>query len=300
MIDKIKEELSNADLLAKVVGWDTHGVDIEDHLIRSAIERYGLGDPEKLCPDLSKKSAFLRGVKELKKDRLIQQVVRDGDVMRFQMTKQDNDGEKITHTRECVLTLDLETGAVYSNDSPEMAELCQKLLREAMRTRNAADLNRMIQRLFNSQHGLYPVIKRKGGLYFVTAPDFEFLERAEAFMVEIGAEFHCIPVPRGSKKGNRSVKQAISKELEALVADLDLNRKKWDGKTREATIRNAQSELDTIEFRMKALNAYLGDTQRQIEEKIKSSREELAKSLFSKQAQKLAEKEAKKSQKPVA
>jgi hypothetical protein len=51
---------------------------------------------------------------------------------------------------------------------------------------------------------------------------------------------------------------------------------------------------------MKALNAYLGDTQRQIEEKIKSSREELAKSLFSKQAQKLAEKEAKKSQKPVA
>lgn len=299
MIEEIKE-LGNQDLLAKVVGWDTQGVAIEDHLIRNAIAKYELGDPEKLCPELSKKSAFLRGVKDLKKDRLIQQVTRDGDVMRFQMTKQDNDGLTITHTKECVLTLDLETGDIYSEDSPEMAELCQKLLKEAMRTRNAADLNRMVQRLFNSQHGLYPVIKRKGGLYFVTAPDFEFLDRAEAFMVEIGAEFHAIPVPRGTQKGNRSVQQAVSKELEELVAELDLNRMKWDGKTREATIKNAQSELDTIEFRMKALDAYLGNAQKQIQEKIKSSREQLAKSLFDKQQQKRLEKEAKKAEKAMA
>lgn len=261
-------------LLGEIISWDIYGQEIPVADIRSAIASEGLGDPDTLCPDLKTKSGFSRAIKELKDDRLVEQVKKDGKFITFQLTQPVNDGNKIDHVFESILCLDLETGVVDCTQNPKLAAEASALVSHAMDHRNAGDLNRLIQRLFKSNADLF-AINSKGVAYFVPDEHRAFVGKIERVLAATGGTLQRYAVPSGDAKANASVKDSVNRGMERMLQDLEDAAEAWNEKTTEATRKRALDRFDAITFKADAYAEYLDDKQDQLREKLKAAKKRL-------------------------
>lgn len=250
---------SDKDFLGEIVTWDIHGKIIRVEELRDAMTKADI-NPDALH-DLSLKNAFKRATKGLKKDRLIDELKTDGDIIKFQLTAKTVLEDMIEHDYECLINLDTTTGKVTCPEKPELAKEAADLLDVAADTRTSQDVSRLVQRLFECNADLFPINRRKGVAYFVPAEHVEFTAKIENFMEGCGGIVERYPVPRGSAKANAGVKRAVESGLEAMAEELESAIEEWDTSTRKCTKDRAQEKIELLLHKHQCYAHYLGQKQ---------------------------------------
>lgn len=265
-----------SELLGEVVTWDLKSTEVSFHNVCDSLRQAGL-DPD-AAQELSPKSAFGRACKELKKERAIDKLEFEGGVIRFQFTKKhlDNAAKKVNYDYECVLSLDTDTGVVTCTENEELAKTTQQLLDFAIQTRNAQDVTRLVQKMFQNHADLFAINPRKGVAYFVPEVHREFTTKIDTFLHHLGGGLSRFPVPKGTEQGNASVRDAVQSGLAGLLAELNDAVQAWDDTTRKGTFDKATERWQIIKHKVDAYAEYLGAEQAGLLEKLMAAKQELA------------------------
>jgi hypothetical protein len=292
------------DLLGEIVTWDIPGTEVEAKVMRAAIQAAGLGNPDELVSDLKTKSAFTRAMKSLKDKRLIEKVKAKGGIIKFQLTQESNNGDRIEHVYEAILELDTTTGVVTSQDDPKLAAQAATLVQHAMAHRNAGDINRVVQMLFAKNGDLFPINPKKGTAYYVPNQHLLFTDRVQVFMEKMGGQLIRFPVPSGTANGNASVAQTIEHGVERMILELDETIDGFDDKTRHDTVERVQARVDQIKFKMQAYQDCFSGASDRLAEQLSTAQQRLAERVLADEAKaeqqkalKVAERSAKKAAK---
>lgn len=258
-LEENADGMSDKSLLGHIVTWDISGHIVRVDDLRDAMTNADI-NPDAL-PDLSMKNAFKRATKGMKKDRLIDELKTNGDVVSFQLTKKVVLEDMIDHDYECLIKLDIATGVVTCPERPELAKEAADLLDEAADVRTSPDVSRLVQRLFESQADLFPICPRKGVAYFVPIEHKEFMRKVEKFLGEVGGVLSPFPVPVGTEEGNRSVKDAVNNGLGAMAEELEEAINEWDNTTRADTKKRAQEKVELLLHKHQCYSHFLGEKQ---------------------------------------
>jgi hypothetical protein len=268
-------------LLGEIITWDIPGCEVPLAVMRQAIVDSGIVDDASiLVTEIDTTSAFSRATKVLKKDGLIEKVKAKGGTVKYQLTAENNDGEKIDHQFDSILELDKVSGVVRSVENPKLASRASTLIAHALQHRNAGDINRLIQKLFRDNADLFPINPRKGTAYYVPIEHQDFTDKVEAFLEAMGGELHRWPIPSGTDNGNASVKATVANGMDRMVSELNAAADAWDDTTRKDTVERAQQRLELIEFKAKAYAEYLAESGASLETQIADARKRLAEKLF--------------------
>lgn len=268
------------DLLGEIISWEISGCEVHVDVMKQSIIDSGISDyPDELVTDIETTSAFSRSTKVLKKEGLVEKVKASGGVIRYQLTAENNTGEKIDHQFDSILDMDKSSGVVKSVENPKLANQASALVAHNLVHRNAADINRLIQRLFKDNADLFPV-NSKGVAYFAPIEHRDFTDKVEAFLNGMGGRLLRFPIPNGTNNGNASVKATVANGMERMVAELNAAADAWDDTTREDTVERAQKRLELIEFKAQAYAEYLAESGATLADQIASARKRLVEKLF--------------------
>ena len=269
MIDSITRlrDLRYSNIIGEIITWDIQIKDIPVSKIRQSLDKSGIG--AKALKDLQIRSIFTRAMKKLKDGRLLDEIDRDGDVIKFQLTRKERRSECIDHYYDCILTLNVETGEIKSEDNPELAKEAESLFAVVGAVRNGSDLSRLVQKLFESRADLFSINPRKGVAYFVPVAHREFADKVTNFFRECGGVMERFPVPDDGK-GNASVSQAIDYGLAEMGAELEQSIREWDESTRPSTKKKAEEKIAELRFKHQCYAEYLGSKQNAATEQLKS------------------------------
>lgn len=268
--------MESSNLLGEVVTWDLDKALTTYSAVRDSLAAAGLEPDE--AKELKPRAAFSRACKDLKQDRTIDKLkISDEGLEKFQFTRKETSATgTIDFDYECVVELDCENGDVACPENPEMARRAQELLGHAMQMRNAQDITRLVQRLFEKNADLYPINPRKGVAYFVPDAHRPFTARVEEFLKRLGGKLCRFPVPRGTPEGNASVKEAVQSGLSSLLAELDEKVKGWDETTRKSTMERALEEYQAVAYKVDAYAEYLESEQEGLRQKLAEAKQKLA------------------------
>lgn len=261
------------ELLGEIVTWDVECSILSYNDVIQSLSNAGL-DPD-AAKEMSPRSAFGRAVKDLKKERAIDKVTTEHGVIKFQFTGKAVKDGRVDYDYECMVELNTDTGAIKCQESPQREAEIQSLFAHAMQTRNAQDVSRMVQRLFQDHADLYPINKRKGVAYFVPEQHREFSAKVDAFLKGIGGALSRFPVPKGTPEGNASVRDAVSAGLAGLVAELNQTVEEWDDTTRSSTMDKALERWKVINHKVEAYATYLESKQGDLLEQLEQAKEKL-------------------------
>jgi hypothetical protein len=107
------------------------------------------------------------------------------------------------------------------------------------------------------------------------------------------------PVPKGTKIGNQSVRDAVDSGLATMAAELTAAVSAWDDTTRQSTMDKAIERWQAISFKVDAYGEYLESSQSKLKETLEAAKESLKAKILAvgeaketKQAEKKAEKQA--------
>jgi hypothetical protein len=268
-------QAQKTDLLGEIVTWDMQSNEVALTRVLDSLHDAGLG--MEWAKDLRVRTAFTRAVKELREGRTIDQVTRDGDIIRFQLTRKavDEQAQRIDFAYETAITLDVSTGLVTC-DSYEIEQHVRGMLAHAMGHRTAVDITRMVQAMFRGQADLFAINPRKGVAYFVPDQFRDFTAQVEQFLTSLGGCLYRFPVPKGTPVGNRSVRDAVESGLSALVGDLRQAVDDWDQTTRNSTIEKAVEKWRVLKHKAEAYSEYLGEKQQALLADLQRLQGELA------------------------
>lgn len=247
----------NTELHGEIVSWDTKSPELAINVIRDALQNAGLDDD--VARDLNNRSAFSRATKHLKENRSIDKVkqTKDGKVI-FQLTRRDVIDDKVHFMYETQVTLDTSTGDIICDDSYIESE-ARKLFAHAMQVRTASDITRMVQTLFKNNADLFPINPQKGVAYFVPNQFAAFTAKVETFLNAVGGSVWRFPVPKGTPEGNRSVKDAVTAGMQALLDELDEAINGWDDTTRQDTMKRGIDRYRLVEHKINSYGDFLQD-----------------------------------------
>jgi len=254
-------------LLGEIVLWDIKAKGVPVLEIRNALKNAGL-DPTD-CPDLHCKDAFKRAMRELKKSRLVDEIEDTGSIITFQITHKEKTKSQVNFLIEDRLTLDTQTGIVNSpanNDA--LAASATTMLAQASELRSGPDLSRLITRMFWRRADLFPLSRKKGVAYFVPIIHREFLDKIDIFLSGLNAKLDRWPVPRGTERGNASVRNAIDEGLESRALMLQEAISEWDNTTRKSTKTKMWKKVEELEFKLSSYANYLGTQQTAAHDRI--------------------------------
>jgi hypothetical protein len=254
--------MSPDQLHGSIVSWDAPRAGASIVAVREALRYAGL--PEDAAKDLGWKAAFSRGIKSLKKGRLIEVVSSKEGQTSFQFTIESNDGSRIDHTFETIVTLENETGYISCPGSPDLEDQIEGLVNDAYAWRTSADISKIVHELFKDNADLYP-LNSKGVAYFVPIEYQSFVDMVKVFFERFGGTFTPFPVPKGTKDGNASVQEAVSGGLKNLLEEMNAVIDEYDDTTRGATIEKACERMNLIQYKISAYSQYLGDKQAELQ-----------------------------------
>lgn len=220
-----------------IVGWRVQSKGTNLAAVRAALDAAKL--PVNEACELNAKQAWGRAIKSLKEDRLIDKVIDEKGVMSFQFTKKAMSGDRIEFDYEWTVFLDTNNGRIECPDNPSFVPTATGLLDEAFVHRNAADLSRIIQRLFEKHADLISIIPRKGVCYFVPDQHLGFLEQIETFLQCVGGKLHRFPVPKDDARASQEVSDAIFAEMERRIEELNKTIDEMTNSTRSDTRQHA-------------------------------------------------------------
>jgi hypothetical protein len=243
------------------------------------------GLEEGIARELAPRHAFTRACRKLSQARIIRQVSEDASSITFQFTAERRDGDRYEYELETLLTLDKSTGRV-SCELPGLAALAQEELDRCIEARTGNDVTRIVQRLFERQADLFP-IRPAGGAYFVPHEHCSFVDRVQSFLGKINGQVLRFPVPRGTREGDRSVKEAVANGIAGLIEEHRQAVATFGSDTREATLKRAAERIRQVKFKVEAYAAYLAEERTKLERGLA----EAATQLRTKVLQLAAEKE---------
>jgi hypothetical protein len=242
-------------LLGEVITWTCAGVTVRHADLVAAVHAAGLD--EGVARELAPRHAFTRACKKLSEDRIIRAVGEDDASIRFQFTHESRAGDKYEYELETMLTLDKATGKVTC-DLPGLATLAQEELDRCIAVRTGADLTRVVQKLFDRHADLFP-IRPQGGAYFCPAAHSCFVDRVQGLLGALNGQVLRFPVPEGTAHGDRSVKEAVTTGLSALVAEHAAAVEGFGADTRPETLERAAERIKKARFKVEAYAAYLAE-----------------------------------------
>lgn len=271
--------IDTTNLLGEVVTWDLRAAEVSYTRVVDALKDAGL-DPDE-AKEMTPRSAFGRACKWLRDERAIDKLQYDKTTgaAQFQFTRRHLAGGKYEYDYECVLSLDCNTGAVSCPENPALEQHARELLQHSIATRNAQDVTRLVQRLFQEHADLYPINPRKGVAYFVPEQHRSFTEKVDAFLHAMGGSLSRFPVPKGTPQGNASVKDAVQSGLQSLLNELGDAVEGWDETTRKSTMDKALERWQAIRHKVECYEEYLGAEQERLKEELSRAKEELARRI---------------------
>ena len=253
----------HTELLGEIVTWTMPTREVAYCDLVIALTAAGL--PESTAKALRPTTAFSRAVRDLREGRTIDKTSRDKKTGRvtFQFTKKalDSAGLKLDFNYEALCHLDPDSGAITCPDSPEIQSFATTSFAHALAHRNASDITRLVQRLFETHADLYPINPAKGVAYFVPEAHRAFSAQVETFLQAMHGDLLRFPVPKGTAQGNRAVKESVESGLTALSHELEEAVDDWNDKTRASTFEKATAKWQQIKHKAEAYSEYLGDRQ---------------------------------------
>jgi len=258
-------------LLGEVISWTCPAVAVRHAAVVDALRDAGL-DPA-VARELAPRHAFTRACKKLAKERIIRQVAEGDATLTFQFTQESRKDDRFEYTLETLLVLDKATGKV-SCDLAGLATLAQEHLDEAIAARTGGDVSRLIQRLFERRADLFP-IRDRGGVYFCPAEHVGFVDRVQAFLGRVNGRLARFPVPAGTSEGDRSVKDAVTNGLAALIGEHRKAVASFGEDTRHDTLARAAERIRTAGFKVRAYAEYLAEERARLERDLAAAEDEL-------------------------
>lgn len=261
-------------LLGEIVTWDLETKEVTAEAVREGLNIANL-NPD-LAKDLRAITAFRRAIGDYKKDRTIDKVRRDEDVVTFQFTGKHLEETKLSFDYECQVTLNTATGMIDCPENPEIEAHARTMFAHAQMHRTTTDVTRLVQTMFVTCADLYSINPRKGVAYFVPEAHRHFSGQVQTFLEHLGGRLLRFPVPRGTEQGNRSVKEAVEGGLTELLRDLEEAADGWETKTRESTMDKAVKNWQALKHKAEAYSEYLGDRQERLLSELDRIKEKLA------------------------
>jgi hypothetical protein len=142
-------------------------------------------------------------------------------------------------------------------DLPGLATLAREALDEAMGTRTAGDITAVIQRLFTRQADLFP-IHEQGGCYFVPERHVALVDRIESFVKRVNGALGRFPIPRGTARGDESVRVSVAAGLEAMIREHERAVEEFGEDTRASTFELAAGRIRDTRHKISSYAEYLG------------------------------------------
>jgi hypothetical protein len=258
-------------LLGEVIAWGCPGVKVRHKDLVNALREAGLD--ESAARGLAPRHAFARACRQLSERRIIRPVGEDARSIRFQFTSEQLEGGRFRYDLEAVLALEKASGRVTC-DLPELAALAQARLDDCLSCRNGGDVTRLLQRLFERNADLFP-IRDKGGCYFCPAEHSAFLDKVDRFVTGLGGALRRFPVPAGTARGDRSVKEAVASGIASLIQEHRDAVAGFGSDTREATLERAAERIRLVRHKVSSYAAYLQGERERLELDLHDSAKEL-------------------------
>jgi hypothetical protein len=268
---------ANTALHGEVVTWDVEKTECSYETVKEALVNAGL-DPA-AAVELRPRSAFSRACRHLKAERAIDKLEVEGGVASFQFSKKYLDDGKWAYDYECRVSLDLDTGVIECPENPELEQQARELFAFALKTRNTSDITNLVQKLFKDNADLFPINPKKGVAYFVLEAHREFTARVADFLKAIGGDLARFPVPKGDAVGNKSVKEAVTNGLAAVLGELDEAVGSWDETTRKSTMDRAFEKWQKVSYKVDAYAEYLESEQDGLRRRLAAAKAELARKV---------------------
>jgi hypothetical protein len=242
-------------LLGEIVTWDLRSLEVSYTDVLQALTDAGL-DPA-AAKEMAPRSAFGRACKELKENRSIDKVSHARGEISFQLTKKEIRDDRVDFDYECRIVLNTETGDLKCDENPVIEQTARDLFAHAMQTRNAADVTRLVQKMFSDHADLYPINPHKGVAYFVPDAHRDFTAKIESFLTKLGGTLPRFPVPKGTIEGNASVRDAVNAGLETVLGELRESVDGFDAETRKSTMEKALEKFEVMRHKVECYGEYL-------------------------------------------
>lgn len=246
-----------------IISWDlAEGTSISYSELQGALSAADL--EVAVARELLPRYAFTRAIKEMQEQRIIKRVAEANGKIAFQFTMEQlqKSGAQVhfEYQMETILILDKVTGAITSDDTDvdDLIDIAKDLLAKATEARTTADVSRVIKRLFEKNADMFP-LRKAGGIYFVPAQHLPFADKIEHFVSQLHGELHRMPVPVGTKRGDRSVKAAVESGIKDMLAELRTAKDQITVDTREATVAKAIERVELVQFKISVYAQYLED-----------------------------------------
>ncbi|MFO0881290.1 MAG: DUF6744 family protein [Gemmataceae bacterium] len=251
-------------LLGEILTWTCNGVTVRHRDLIEALRESDL--EESVARELAPRHAFSRACKKLARDRIIRQVAEDESTLTFQFTQESRREDKYEYTMETLLVLDKESGKVTC-ELAGLATLAQEKLDEAIVARTGGDVTRIVQKLFDRQADLF-AIRPQGGCYFVPVMHTVFIDKIQCFLGKLNGQLLRFPVPAGTSEGDRSVKEAVTSGLAAMIEEHRAAIALFGEDTRESTLERAAERIRVTRHKLSAYAEYLADERAKLEAQL--------------------------------
>jgi hypothetical protein len=229
-------------------------------------------------------------VKELEKERLIENVAIDGHVMQFQLTQREKvsgeDGEiELSYSKETMLYLDTTTGKIHSKNS-KLREQAQQLLDKHTITKTGADITLVVRRLFALEAtkigpGEIGLIQIEHGVYFVSVQYGEFIRKVDAFLQKLGGKVTRFPIPIGDKETDHAVAGAVEASIRGLITEHLEAVENFNVYTTANSLHNMAERINTTRIQLEAHATYLADRKAELEKVVEEANAKLAEKIAS-------------------
>lgn len=242
-------------ILGEIITWKPpKETKFED--LRLALSSAGLD--EKIVREMLPRNAFARAAKKLEESRVIDKVSEDANEIKFQFTKMHLDKSRgvIDYQLETFLSVDKNTGNVRCAEASLEVE-AERLLREQIAVRNASDVSKVIQKVFETSGDLFP-IRDQGGVYFVPAKHIAIVEQVQTVMKDIGGILRRYEIGEtGGNAGN--VALDIASRMQEMIAEFTAKVEGFDGNLTDRYQEKRLEEITGLRLKLEAYQSLLGD-----------------------------------------
>lgn len=223
-----------------------------------------------LAGDLHPKNVLRRALADMKAGRVIAKLQDvDTDRVRFQLTRERVNGTAADYQREALVTLNLRTGIVES-DEHGIEEQARALVREHTAKRLTSDISRLIQRLFDDRKADLIPIREQGGAYFVPDAQRALVDAIRTLLKEIGGNLASFAVKFGCAETAESIAESLADHLRGMVTELRDSCAGLTHETRGDVINRRTARITELRRRLAnyagLLGAYSGSIEGAINE----------------------------------
>lgn len=246
--------IDGIELLGEVIAFHSGSGEKYYPDVLDAIESSGL-DPN-IAKEKSPRDAFSRAIKHLSERRIIRVLRETKDVADFQFTSERVEGDEYKYDLEAIVTLNKTTGCVACPLNLDLADAAQKLVDWHRQHRTTNDVTHMVQKVFHKRGDLFP-LRDQGGVYFVPVQHIALVDQIETFLSRLGGRVNRFPVPQGTRRGDKSVKEAVQEGMARMVQEHEDAVSGFGIETQDFVLERQVEKIRVTRAKLEAYSCYL-------------------------------------------